>query len=92
MLEILLQILLDVKQMFMKQPTLVEVAIPDESKFTVCGDIHGQFFDLMNIFELNGLPSETNPYVSFHKVRARSQKLNVMLVMTQYCIKIRSTA
>lgn len=50
--------------MFTKQPTLIEVPIPDESKFTVCGDIHGQFYDLMNIFDLNGLPSETNPYVS----------------------------
>lgn len=57
------KILFEVKQYFMKQPTLVEVAIPDESKFTVCGDIHGQFYDLMNIFELNGLPSETNPYL-----------------------------
>ena len=58
-------ILLDVKTMFMKQPSLVDVSIPEEGKFTVCGDIHGQFYDLLNIFESNGLPSELNPYVSF---------------------------
>lgn len=45
------------------QPSLVDIKVPDEEKFTICGDIHGQFYDLMNIFEINGLPSEKNPYL-----------------------------
>lgn len=59
------KILLDVKAWFMAQPSLVDITVPEDSKFTICGDIHGQFYDLLNIFKLNGLPSETNPYVSF---------------------------
>ncbi|CAL7948752.1 unnamed protein product [Xylocopa violacea] len=57
------KILLDVKTWFMAQPSLVDITIPDDSKFTICGDIHGQYYDLLNIFKLNGLPSETNPYL-----------------------------
>ena len=57
------QILKDILHFFKTQPTLVDVDVPDGSKFTICGDIHGQYFDLMNIFELNGLPSEDNPYL-----------------------------
>ena len=58
-----IQILLDVMELFKSQPSMVDVIIPEGSKFTVCGDIHGQFYDLMNIFHLNGLPSPTNPFV-----------------------------
>ena len=55
--------LMNIKKYFETQPSLVRVTIPSCNKFTVCGDIHGQFYDLLNIFEINGLPSETNPYL-----------------------------
>ncbi|XP_063539055.1 serine/threonine-protein phosphatase 5 [Cydia strobilella] len=57
------KILIDVKSYLQKQPSLVDITVGDDNKFTVCGDIHGQYYDLMNIFVLNGLPSETNPYL-----------------------------
>lgn len=57
------RILLEVKKIFEKQPSLVEITIPENCKFTVCGDIHGQFYDLLNIFDLNDQPSPENPYL-----------------------------
>ncbi|XP_057953403.1 serine/threonine-protein phosphatase 5 isoform X2 [Malania oleifera] len=57
------QIVLQTREMLRALPSLVDINIPDENHFTVCGDVHGQFFDLLNIFELNGLPSEENPYL-----------------------------
>ena len=51
------------KEIFDSQPTIVDVQIPENSKLTVCGDIHGQFYDLLNVFSWNGLPSQTNMYL-----------------------------
>ncbi|KAI7687113.1 Serine/threonine-protein phosphatase 5 [Sarcoptes scabiei] len=57
------KIVLDARELFVKSKTLVDIEIPKGQKFTVCGDIHGQFYDLLNIFKLNGLPSQQNPYL-----------------------------
>lgn len=57
------QILLQTRELLISLPSLVDITIPKERIFTVCGDIHGQYFDLLNIFELNGLPSNDNPYL-----------------------------
>uniref|UniRef100_A0A914V914 protein-serine/threonine phosphatase n=3 Tax=Plectus sambesii TaxID=2011161 RepID=A0A914V914_9BILA len=57
------KMLLTIRKFFMSLPTMVEIDVPAGKKFTICGDIHGQYYDLLNVFELNGLPSEDNPYL-----------------------------
>ncbi|KAL1560570.1 Serine/threonine-protein phosphatase 5, variant 2 [Salvia divinorum] len=57
------QIVLQIRDLLRELPSLVDIHVPDGKHFTVCGDVHGQFYDLINIFELNGLPSEDNPYL-----------------------------
>lgn len=41
----------------------IKVPQPAKSKLTVCGDTHGQFYDLLNIFKLNGYPSADHAYL-----------------------------
>lgn len=64
------RLLINCKQYFETLPSLMEISVPDEAKddsstphVTVCGDTHGQFYDVMNIFAINGYPSATNPYL-----------------------------
>ena len=58
-------LILRCREIFEKEKNLVEIQIPEEKncEITVCGDVHGQYYDLLNIFSINGNPSETNPYL-----------------------------
>ncbi|KXL50699.1 MAG: hypothetical protein FE78DRAFT_158431 [Acidomyces sp. 'richmondensis'] len=57
------QIILAVMKIVHEEPTMVEMHIKPDQKLTVCGDTHGQYFDLLEIFRLNGFPSESHMYL-----------------------------
>ena len=38
------------RELFEKDTSLVHINVPEDKEITVCGDIHGQFYDLLNIF------------------------------------------
>ncbi|GAM20753.1 hypothetical protein SAMD00019534_039280 [Acytostelium subglobosum LB1] len=48
---------------FSKMPSLVDIDHETTQNITICGDTHGQFYDLLHIFELNGMPSKDKPYL-----------------------------
>ena len=58
-----IKILTDSKLVFMKHSSLVDIHLSKDDHVIVCGDIHGQFFDLANIFEVFGFPTKDNQYL-----------------------------
>ena len=52
----ILHLLYKSRELLLSQPPLLEL----ESPLLVCGDIHGQFYDLLRIFKFGGNPSENN--------------------------------
>lgn len=68
---------------------MVHVVIDDLEEITVCGDVHGQYYDLLNIFKINGNPSESNPYLfngDFIDRGSFSVEVILTLLMWKVCL------
>jgi len=44
------------RELFLSQPILLELEAP----LKICGDVHGQYYDLLRLFEYGGFPPESN--------------------------------
>ena len=66
--------------------TVVSINVPKGGHITICGDVHGQFQDMMKIFTLNGLPSETNPYL-FNGDFVDRGSFSVEVILTLFSLK-----
>lgn len=82
------QIILAARRQLMALPNIVTLRVDgSRPKVTVCGDTHGQYYDLLHIFERNGLPSPTNPYL-FNGDFVDRGSFSVEVIMTLLAYKV----